>query len=185
MNKGALYLVSALASLGLEAADFILPNDQARPCEDNCKISLRGVALVRQFEGFRACPYKDVAGFWTVGFGHLMKSHEDVNECLTLEEADRLLRFDIREAENAVNQEVKVPLTQEQYDALVSWTYNLGHDRLRRSTLLKKVNAGDFEAAEAEFHRWVYAGRKKVRGLVVRRKIEAALFGLSEGEKQA
>ena len=86
------------------------------------------------------------------------------------------LRQDVAESERAVNQHVHVPLTQHQFDALVSFVFNLGAGNFRTSTLLKKLNARDYDGAAQEFGRWVQAGGKTLPGLVRRREAESALF---------
>ena len=101
---------------------------------------------IKNHEGLRLTAYKDGGGVWTIGYGH---TGSDVREGLTipLSEAERLLTRDLRVAEGHVNDAVKVKLTQNQFDALVSFTYNLGGGAFRSSTLLKLLNAGDYEWA--------------------------------------
>ena len=139
------------------------------------RVSQEGVDHIKKFEGFSELPYLDVAGKKTVGYGHLLKDGERI-EKLTEKEAEALLRDDVKKAENAVERYVKVPLAQGQYDALVSFTYNVGAGNLRTSTLLNKINATNYSGAAQEFDRWVYAGGKKVKGLQNRRAREKALF---------
>lgn len=142
-------------------------------CPKDCSISLKGLTLIRQFEGFVPYIYLDSAGKKTIGYGHLVRDGEDFSY-ITPEQAEELLRKDVGIAEKAVKQLVTVPITQGQYDALVSFTFNLGYGRLKSSTLLRKLNAG--EGASAEFDRWVYAGGEKLVGLILRRKAEQLLF---------
>jgi lysozyme len=118
------------------------------------KVSDRGLALTEQFEGFSATVYPDGTGKPTVGIGHLVKSGEVFDHPLTHAEATALLCKDMEEAECAVEGLVEVPLTQGQFDALCDWTYNLGRTRLMTSTLLKKLNSGDYEGAALEFPKW-------------------------------
>jgi len=139
-------------------------------------ISDKGLDHIRKFEGFRACPYQDAAGVWTIGCGHTGPDVGRDSLCISETEAENLLREDVRSAEGAVNRHVNVPLSQDQFDALVSFTYNLGGGALERSTLLDKINARDYEGAAQEFPRWVYAGGRKLDGLVRRRKAEERLF---------
>lgn len=139
------------------------------------KISDRGLELIKKFEGFRAIPYKDVVGKLTIGFGHLILPGE-VFGALSSTEATQLLRKDCAKAEACVNNCVKVQLNQNQFDALVSFVYNLGCASLMASTLLKDLNKGDFIAAENEFHKWNHAGGVVVAGLTNRRNQEAQLF---------
>ncbi len=139
------------------------------------KISDNGLELIKQFEGFRAIPYKDVVGKLTIGFGHLIKPGEAFG-ALSSTEATQLLRKDCSKAEACVNNCVKVQLNQNQFDALVSFVYNLGCGAFMASTLLKDLNKKDFVAAENEFHKWDHAGGLVVPGLSKRRKQEAKLF---------
>ena len=112
----------------------------------------------------------------TIGYGHVIRAGEMFDE-ITPDEADDLLVADLGDAERAVSRLVKVPLNQNQFDALVSWTFNLGAGNLEKSTLLKKLNSGDYGAAKAEFAKWIYAAGKAVGGLARRRDAEAKLFG--------
>jgi lysozyme len=143
------------------------------------KISEKGLSLIKQWEGLRLKAYRDAAGILTIGYGH---TGPDVVEGMTItqEQADALLRKDIEKAERAVSTLVKVPLTQEQFDSIVSFVFNCGVGAFQRSTLLKKLNAGDYDGAAAEFDKWVYitrGGQKvKLSGLVKRRAAERALF---------
>ena len=139
------------------------------------KTSQDGVNFVKQFEGFRATPYKDVAGLLTIGFGHLIKPGEVFGAVSSVEAVGLLVR-DLEEAENIVNTWVSVDLTQNQFDALVSFTYNLGGGRLKASTLLRKLNLGDYAGAASEFPKWDMAAGLHVPGLTRRRNAEQRLF---------
>ena len=138
-------------------------------------ISQKGVELIKQFEGYSSRRYLDSAGKLTIGYGHLIKTNEKLYQ-ITESGAESILRKDVERAEKAVLQLVKVSLTQNQYDALVSFTFNLGEGSLKQSSLLKKLNYWDYKGAVAEFDRWVYAGGKKTKGLEKRRKKERELF---------
>jgi GH24 family phage-related lysozyme (muramidase) len=135
------------------------------------KASATGLEYIRRFEKFVPTPYRDSAGKWTIGYGHLILPHETFTR-ITLEEGEALFKEDVRKAEDAIHRFVKVPLTQPQFDALTSWVFNLGSGNLSTSTLLKKLNAGDYVGAGDEFTRWVYAGGEIQPGLVSRRKEE-------------
>lgn len=139
------------------------------------RISVYGLALIKQFEGCRLTAYKDPVGVLTIGYGH---TGPDVTPGMTItqDQADELLRKDVARFEKAVAGMAKVA-TESQFDALVSFAYNLGEEALRRSTLLRKHNEGDYAGAQTEFARWVNAGGKKLNGLVRRRAEEAALYG--------
>jgi lysozyme len=140
----------------------------------------RGLELIRQFEGLRLTAYRDPVGILTIGWGH---TGADVTESLTITEARAraLLAADVAHVAAGVDRLVTVPLTAAERAALVSFAFNVGLGALARSTLLRRVNAGDRAGAVAEFGRWVYgtaAGRKvRLAGLVRRRQAEAALFG--------
>ena len=147
---------------------------------DNAKltVSAEGVALIRHFEGLFLKAYKCPAGIWTIGYGHTGLTHNDGTvvrgRTITEAGAEELLRFDLRNVGLEVKKLVNLPLTQAQFDALVSFQFNLG--KLSSSTLLRRLNAGDDTGAAAEFSRWVYAGGQRLRGLVRRRAAERAHF---------
>ena len=139
-------------------------------------ISQQGLELIKRYEGFSPKRYICPAGKPTIGYGHVMAENEDIPEEISHEEANKLLLRDVAVAENTVNRLIDADLTQSQFDALVSFTFNLGAAALARSTLRKRLNEGDFKAAASEFPRWVYAGGKVLDGLVKRRFAEAELF---------
>lgn len=146
------------------------------------RISGTGLNLIAKWEGFRSRPYNDAAGHCTIGYGHLIHrgrcTQADLNRWGTISHRRGLeiLREDVRDAERAVESNVNVTLTQGQFDALVSFTFNVGGGALAGSTLLKLVNRKRWESAANEFGKWVYAGGRKLEGLVNRRREEAALF---------
>ncbi|MGB6193776.1 MAG: lysozyme, partial [Terracidiphilus sp.] len=115
-------------------------------------------------EGFRSRTYLDVAGKATIGYGHLLGAHEAFLGEITAAQAEALLAADVAQAEQSVARLVKVPLTQGQFDALVDFTFNLGAERLRASTLLLKLNSGDYGTAAEELLRWDHAGAVEVAG---------------------
>lgn len=124
--------------------------------------------------------YQDSVGIWTIGYGH---TGPDVFEGVTIsqEQADRLLAVDLERFARTVEFAVTVPVGQHEFDALVSLTFNIGGGAFRKSTLLKKLNAGDRAGAAAQFARWNKAGGKTLAGLTRRRAAEAKLFlGASE-----
>lgn len=139
-------------------------------------ISHNGLALIKQFEGFMAEPYLCPGGYWTIGYGHVIKNPKDYPYSLTRDEALELLAQDVAVAERAVVRLIRVPLTNSQFDALVSFTFNLGAGALQRSTLRRKVNREEHADVPAEFHKWVWAGGKRLNGLVKRRKAEALAY---------
>jgi lysozyme len=142
------------------------------------KTSKKGLELIAEFEGFSPTIYKDVAGYPTIGFGHLLKENEEklFQNGITKEQAYELLAKDVKEAENAIIKYVRVPLTQNQFDALVSFVYNVGSGNFQKSTLLKELNAKNYAKAADEFLKWTKAGGKEYKGLVRRRQKERELF---------
>lgn len=143
------------------------------------RVGESGLAIIRHFEGFSTLPYLCPAGHWTIGYGHLIKEPVDTQREITEEEAEELLKADICGAERAVCRLIHAPLEDNQFDALVSFTFNLGGGALQRSTLRQKVNREEHGAVPDEFRKWVYAGGKMLRGLIRRREAEARLY---EGE---
>ena len=146
------------------------------PCVDHCAVSDAGLALIKHFEGYSPLVYKDAAGYPTIGFGHLIQPGEKIQEPLVGDAAERLLQADVAPKAEAVNARVSVPLFQGQFDAVVSWTYNLGEDALKSSTMLKTINAGQHEQVPGQMKRWNRAGGKVLKGLERRREAEAALY---------
>jgi len=142
------------------------------------KISSCGLDLIRHFEGLYLTAYLCPARVWTIGYGHTGLTHKDgtvkYGRVITESEAVKLLAHDMQKFEERVNRLVKVPLTQDEFDALVSFDFNTG--ALHRSTLLKKLNQGDKKGAAAEFAKWTRGGGKVLSGLVRRRKAERHLF---------
>ncbi|WP_266156493.1 lysozyme [Dyella silvatica] len=138
-------------------------------------VSATGIALIKRFEGFRAQAYRDSVGIWTIGYGH---TGPDVTPGLSIDmaQATALLQADLAQATTAIASLVKVPLQQSQFDALTSFTFNLGAKALAGSTLLRKLNASDYLGAAAEFERWSQAGGQVLAGLLRRRIAERTLF---------
>jgi lysozyme len=137
-----------------------------------------GMALTKSFEGLRLAAYKDVAGVWTIGYGHVGPT-ACAGKTITESEAEALLREDLQAAVACVNRAVTAEVSQGQFDAMVDFCFNAGRGSFLGSTLLKKVNAGDFAGAAAQFGLWVHAGGEAVPGLVRRRKAEAEMFAES------
>ena len=142
------------------------------------KISLEGLSLIKKFEGCKLVAYKCSAGVWTIGYGHTTGVKK--GDVCTQEEAEKLLRGDIFKFEEYVQDSVKVDLDQSQFDALVAWTFNLGPGNLRSSTMLKKLNNGEYESVPFEMRRWNKAGGKTLDGLIRRRQAESLLFESKE-----
>ena len=143
-----------------------------------------GVKLISLFEGFRCRKYLDVADKPTIGYGHLIKEGENLPDPISNVEALSLLQEDLRTAESGVLEHIHVPLQQYEFDALVSFTYNLGAGNLAESTLAKKLNARDYDGAAAEFPKWDRAGGKEVEGIKRRRLKEQEVF-LGKGYQYA
>lgn len=141
--------------------------------------SEKGIALIKEFEGCKLTAYQDSVGVWTIGYGWTQPvDGKPIRAGMTIkqETAERLLKTGLVSYESDVSRLVRVGLTQGQFDALVSFTYNLGARSLSTSTLLRKLNAGDYAAAADEFLRWNKAGGKVLNGLTRRREAERALF---------
>jgi lysozyme len=134
-----------------------------------------GLSLTEQFEGCELTAYQDQVGVWTIGYGH---TGPDVTPGLsiTLDQAQALLAQDVAGASVCVNKVIAVQLTQDEFDALVDFVFNLGAGAFTGSTLVRDLNAGDFTAAAAQFDLWDHAGGAVVAGLLRRRQAEAALF---------
>lgn len=130
--------------------------------------------VLRRFEGLELKAYKCPAGVMTIGYGHTKTAKAGM--VITEAEAEALLREDLAWVEDTINTKVTVPLTQNQYDAVGSLIYNIGAAAFSRSTLLKKLNKGDYVGASAEFKRWNRAAGKVLKGLTRRRKAEQELF---------
>lgn len=137
-----------------------------------------GLTLIKRFEGFSPTIYLCPAGYPTIGYGHLVKPQERTRFAAGIDEAqgEDLLRLDARIAESAVLRLIRVPLTDGQFDALVSFTFNLGAGALQRSTLRRKVNREEHAAIPRELLKWVRSGSNVLPGLVRRRKAEAACY---------
>ena len=144
------------------------------------KTSQAGIDLICHWEGFRGDPYRCSGNVWTIGYGSTrLADNSRVTQNtppVTKDEAMALLQYQLVQYEKAVLRLVPVSLTQSQFDALVSFTYNLGSGSLSSSTLRKKLLKGDMEGASKEFPKWSYASGNYIRGLNRRRKDEKNLF---------
>lgn len=159
----------------LVRAFFYAPKPAPMPEPDQpAKTSEQGIALIQHFEGLRLKAYLCPGNVWTIGYGHTQGVRQ--GDRITPAEANRLLRMDLDEYEEDVNYMVNAPLNQQQFDALVSFTFNLGGGNLKRSTLLIKLNALDYDGAADEFPRWKKSGGRILPGLITRRAAERALF---------
>ena len=142
--------------------------------ENNMKISQEGIALIKKFEGCKLESYLCAANVPTIGYG----STKGIEMGMTIsqERAEELLLEDLEVYEDAVNKAVELPLHQHQFDALVSWTFNLGGANLNASTMLKVLNQGAYEDVPYQMKRWNKAGGKVLEGLTRRRLAESLLF---------
>lgn len=142
--------------------------------------SENGLKLIAKFEGISLKPYRDVVGLWTIGFGHLIGDGSSLpnnwNRTLTLDECYDLLASDVRKFELGIKRYINVELTQNQFDALVSFAFNLGLGTLQRSTLRAKLNRKDYDGAISSWLKYNKAGGKVFRGLTRRREAEVNLF---------
>ena len=151
----------------------VMPKDYNE--DEDVNTSENGIELIKDFEGRRLVAYQDSVGVWTIGYGHTKTAHE--GRLIIKSTADRLLAEDLAEFEKYVEEYVTVTLTQNQFDALVSWTFNLGPGNLQESTMLRKLNQGLYTEVPDEMRRWNKAGGEVLKGLVRRREAEAELFG--------
>nr|WP_311527988.1 lysozyme [uncultured Ralstonia sp.] len=136
----------------------------------------QGLALIKESEGLRLSTYLDAVGKPTIGYGHLIRPGETFNGPISQQQAEALLRKDLADTEQGIGKAVRVSITQGQFDALASFVFNLGAGRLRSSTLLRKLNAGDYAGAANQFLLWDKAGGKPLKGLTKRRQAERKLF---------
>lgn len=142
---------------------------------NNMKTGDKGVNLIKSFEGLELKAYRDSVGVLTIGYGST-GSHVYVGQTITEAQAETLLKSDLVRFEKGVSDLVKVPLNQNQFDSLVSFSFNLGLANLKSSTLLRKLNSLDYAGASLEFPRWNRAGGVVLNGLTRRREAEKALF---------
>lgn len=147
------------------------------------QINAHGLDKLKQWEGLRKTAYKDSAGVWTIGYGHTAAAgspRPTPKMTITEQKAEEILTSDLTQYEKAVEQSVKVTLTDNQFAALVSFTYNVGIGAFKNSTLLKKLNKGEYDAVPSEMMKWVKCGGKQNQGLINRRRAEGYLW--MEGE---
>jgi lysozyme len=150
---------------------------------NNLTYSNNGLALTERFEGCELTAYQDQVGVWTIGYGH---TGPDVVTGLTItpDQAQDLLAQDVAGAAACVNNVVTIALSQNEFDALVDFVFNLGKGAFEGSTLLRVLNSGDIAAAAAQFDQWDHAGGAVVAGLLRRREAEVAIFETVEAPTQ-
>ncbi|WP_441366611.1 lysozyme [Acinetobacter lwoffii] len=169
----------------VDAADKLIAtayddlNDVLGIATDEMHVSPSGVDLICNFEGLRLKAYDDGVGVWTIGFGTTKYPNGirvKKGDTCTLDQAKAYMQNDLKSFEQTVNNTVKVPLNQNQFDALVSLAYNIGSTAFKNSTLVRQLNEGNSKAAANQFNVWVNAGGKRMQGLVNRRAAERTLF---------
>ena len=138
------------------------------------QLSKTGIELLKHFEGCELKAYQDSVGVWTIGYGHTKGIYEGLE--ITQSEAEKMLQDELPEYEGYITDKVVPLLQQHEYDALVCWVYNLGPTNLSSSTLLKRLNAGEFKDVPFQMKRWDKAGGQPLLGLTRRRNAEALLF---------
>lgn len=146
---------------------------------DEMNISPSGIDLIRNFESLRLNAYDDGVGVWTIGYGTTKYPggvRVKKGDVCTLDQAKAYMQHDLKKFEQTVNSTVKVPVNQNQFDALVSLAYNIGPTAFEESTLVKRLNEKNYKAAAEQFDLWVNARGKRLQGLVNRRAIEKELF---------
>ena len=143
------------------------------------RVSDEGMDLIKQFEGLRQIAYRDAVGVWTIGYGHTSMAGEPAvtpGLKLTRQECAEILARDVATFSKGVAEQLRVPLNDAQFSALVAFAYNVGLGNLRKSSVLAAINAGDFAAVPRRLALWIKAGGRVLPGLVRRRAAEAALF---------
>jgi GH24 family phage-related lysozyme (muramidase) len=168
--------------LAYGAGEWYFFKDHVEVEKDDLTISQDGIDLIKKFEGLELESYQDSVGVWTVGYGHTETARPNMS--ISEKEAEGLLREDLDHFEEGVNRLVTVSISQNQFDALVSFSFNVGLGAFSESTLLQEINSNNLDQAEKEFSRWVYAGGNKLEGLINRRKAEAKLFGSDIDNKE-
>lgn len=138
------------------------------------KTSSKGIEMIKDFEGCELTVYKDMVGFNTVGYGH--RTDKPVGDKISRGMAEQLLVEDLKRFETELGHLVNVPVNQNQFDALICFSYNLGTAALARSSLLKQLNMKHYKEAAEQFLLWCHAGGKEVAGLKRRREAERRLF---------
>jgi len=143
------------------------------------KTSEKGIELLKVLEegrGFSSKSYICSAGKRTIGYGHVILPDDNIIEPITEDQAEDILEKDVTAAENAINKYVKIPLTQNQFDALVCFVFNVGKTNFKTSTLLKFINEQLWNKVPKQFMRWIYHDKILIKGLENRRKIEVRLW---------
>lgn len=147
------------------------------------EINGAGLNLIKEVEGWRNCAYRDQVGAWTIGYGHLIvawdglcKPNPSPSCCISDQRGTEILRSDLKIATDCISRIVHVPLSDNQFAALVSWTFNVGIGAAARSQLVSRLNANDYNSVCDELKKYIYGGGRVIEGLVVRRQKECNLF---------
>ncbi len=178
-NPNLIYPEQVLVIPGANGSNT--PNASVSP--NSLVVSDQGARLIAQFEGFSGQLYNDPAGHTTIGYGHLVHTGNvngsepaEFRAGISQEHALQLLKSDVSGAAQTVSNMVKVPLNQNQFDALTSFVFNVGSGNFQNSALLSRLNAGDYAAVPGELNRWIHGGNRVLDGLVSRRQAEGNLF---------
>jgi len=153
--------------------------------EVNMELSDTGLEMIKRFEGFCPRSYHGAAGLPTIGYGHRLLNSASFPNGVTEDDAASILRADVREAATVVERLVTVPLTQGQFDAIVDFVFNLGQERFARSTLLRALNGGRYQAAGEQLLRWDLVNGEENQGLRMRRLAEMTLWNASTPQAMA
>ena len=180
-----LLVVLIITAIPAPAHSFSLFSEPpaAVTCFKNCRLDSRGYDLIKNFEGYSPFVYKDSVGIPTIGFGHVVRAGERFTQPLIGPDAQTLLEKDVAGTERGVNALVATILQPNQFDALISFSFNLGTTTLKKSTLLKRVNAKLNDQVPPQFMRYVNAGGHKLPGLVARRRLEAQTYAMKLSEE--
>ena len=149
------------------------------------EIPRQTIEFIKREEGCVLHIYKDAANLDTIGIGHLIRKGEDFSQGITQEEADELLRKDLLHTATSIMRLIAVPLSDNQYAALLSFTFNVGTGALQRSTLRSKLNREEYISAGEEFGKWCWAGGRKLKALYNRRIRERNLFLSGESSEES
>ena len=169
------FLAQSVSNYPTVRAACGIPLDSERTIEKGLQFANQGgLQLIRKFEGLELNSYRDAIGIWTVGYGRTKGVRP--NQTITFAQAESFLVEDLNRFEGIVRESVKVPLSDNQFSALVSFTYNVGNGAFTSSTLLRRLNQGDYQGAANELPRWSKAGGRTMDSLVQRRYAERALF---------
>lgn len=145
-------------------------------CEPRCIVSPQGINLIEHFEGYSPFVYKDAVGYPTIGWGHLLKPGEHFAKPLLPIDGELLLRSDLKGFEKDINNLVTIKMRQAWFDSLASFTFNVGTGNLKKSTMLKKINQSKHKEVPVEMKKWNKAKGKELRGLTIRRELEAKKY---------